>query len=131
MNQARQPSTVPWRYAQRGFAAWGPACITRALAKARARRRSGPKTGVAGFGAVAQLVERLLCKEEVRSSSLLGSTDGDLGGVTEAFEWTRAPRAGIIRGPRRLRSAGGRKRSRTSFHFVRSGLCMATCHALT
>src|SRR5207244_7536726 len=26
------------------------------------------------FGAVAQLVERLLCKEEVRSSSLLGST---------------------------------------------------------
>jgi hypothetical protein len=27
-------------------------------------------------GAVAQLVERLLCKEEVRSSSLLGSTDG-------------------------------------------------------
>ena len=30
--------------------------------------------GAAAFGAVAQLVERLLCKEEVRSSSLLGST---------------------------------------------------------
>ena len=29
-------------------------------------------------GAVAQLVERLLCKEEVRSSSLLGSTEGVL-----------------------------------------------------
>ena len=29
---------------------------------------------LAPSGAVAQLVERLLCKEEVRSSSLLGST---------------------------------------------------------
>ena len=28
----------------------------------------------APFGAVAQLVERLLCKEKVRSSNLLGST---------------------------------------------------------
>jgi hypothetical protein len=33
------------------------------------------------FGAVAQLVERLLCKEEVRSSSLLGST-GALHGAS-------------------------------------------------
>ena len=37
--------------------------------------RTREQARVAGLlGAVAQLVERLLCKEEVRSSSLLGST---------------------------------------------------------
>ena len=37
--------------------------------------RSREQARAAGLlGAVAQLVERLLCKEEVRSSSLLGST---------------------------------------------------------
>jgi hypothetical protein len=46
------------------------------LANARDRRRSRPVSGGAANGAVAQLVERLLCKEEVRSSSLLGSTEG-------------------------------------------------------
>ena len=57
----------------------GP-CLHHSIARyARDRRRSRPVSGAAADGAVAQLVERLLCKEEVRSSSLLGST----GSVTE------------------------------------------------
>jgi hypothetical protein len=37
------------------------------------------------FGAVAQLAERLLCKEKVRSSNLLGSTAPD-----PAYYWKSA-----------------------------------------
>ena len=60
------------------------------------------------FGAVAQLVERLLCKEKVRSSNLLGSTDPHVGVSLEVRR-------------REVRAHGEEARPRTtSFHSARS-----------
>ena len=56
------------------------------------------------LGAVAQLVERLLCKEEVRSSSLLGSTADVRVAVEGDFRLSFEVRAGFT-------PAGGRRRS--------------------
>ena len=55
-----------------------------------ARSLDRPPRSAERFGAVAQLVERLLCKEEVRSSSLLGST--------RALHWTPVRRFRKLRG---------------------------------
>ena len=77
------------------------------------RRKSAKPT--CSCGAVAQLVERLLCKEEVRSSSLLGSTRRRRVGVREGPKWRQlaistyhlrsAPALGRSGGPRRSRPA--------------------------
>lgn len=49
--------------------------------KHSASERCGPK--VKDFGPMAQLVERLICNEEVRSSNLLGSTRDEKQGSQE------------------------------------------------
>ena len=78
------PRSGPYRYAH------GPV-VAGTREQARAARL---------LGAVAQLVERLLCKEEVRSSSLLGSTAprrGDAGRSRSsgpaACRWGETPTA--------------------------------------
>ncbi len=85
-----------------GLAAIGPYRYAHGPVVARTREQAR----VAGLlGAVAQLVERLLCKEEVRSSSLLGSTAPRTGGVRRMAVQLQL-RAGIP-------PAGGRSRSET------------------
>ena len=72
------------------------------------------------LGAVAQLVERLLCKEKVRSSNLLGSTAAVVGYHEKS--------AGVVTG---CTDEEVRPRTTSFRMIVRSSPCTSLCHART